>query len=90
MHVALVPYILHWFLLFTPDSPLPSYPPDTPRTLRTPRTPNSYHVARECATSRHDIDPEYIKKAGDPAWALAFARIEWCLPYYYTVTNPPL
>lgn len=30
----------------------------------------------EMATARHDIDPDYIKKAGDPKFALAFARIE--------------
>ncbi|RDW95367.1 putative proline iminopeptidase [Coleophoma crateriformis] len=30
----------------------------------------------ETATSKLIVDPEYIKKAEDPKWALAFARIE--------------
>jgi len=30
----------------------------------------------ETATSKLVVDPEYIKKAEDPKWALAFARIE--------------
>ncbi|KAG0647763.1 Prolyl aminopeptidase [Hyphodiscus hymeniophilus] len=30
----------------------------------------------ETSTSKLIVDPEYIKKAGDPKWALAFARIE--------------
>lgn len=30
----------------------------------------------ETATSKLLVDPEYIKKASDPKWALAFARIE--------------
>ncbi|PSS16957.1 hypothetical protein M430DRAFT_51279 [Amorphotheca resinae ATCC 22711] len=30
----------------------------------------------ETATSKLMVDPEYIKKAEDPKWALAFARIE--------------
>ena len=30
----------------------------------------------ETATSKLKVDPEYIAKAEDPKWALAFARIE--------------
>lgn len=30
----------------------------------------------ETATSKLVVDPEYMKKAEDPKWALAFARIE--------------